>query len=54
MPNTTPESDSLKEVKRMILQALSDSERSRLRPWLLAKFGVDGKPQAALDDVGSK
>jgi hypothetical protein len=45
MPNTTPETENLREVKRLIAKGLGDEERWRLRSWLLAKFDVQGKPQ---------
>jgi hypothetical protein len=45
MPNTTPETDNLREVKRLITEGLDNEERWRLRSWLLAKFDVQGNPQ---------
>lgn len=41
MANTTPESEQLQAVKRLI-EALSTDERARLRPWLLARFDARG------------
>lgn len=43
MPNATPDSSLLGIVKSLI-ELLSSDDRSRLRPWLLAKFDVSGFP----------
>lgn len=45
MGNVTPESEQLRAVKRLI-EALDRDERAMLRPWLLAKFDVQGYPQS--------
>jgi hypothetical protein len=49
MPNSTPESLLLQAVK-MLIRALSASERAMLRPWLLATFDVQGHPQRRFDE----
>jgi hypothetical protein len=41
MPNTTPESVLLVAIKALI-GLLPASERAALRPWILAKYAVDG------------
>lgn len=47
MPNQTPESKQLQAVKKLIA-ALAPGERARLRPWILAKFDVQGIENSAL------
>jgi hypothetical protein len=41
MPNQTPESVLLQAVK-MLVSILPRPERAALRPWLLARYEVDG------------
>jgi hypothetical protein len=47
MPNTTPESLLMQAVKPLIA-GLSNDERARLHPWILACFDVQGQPQKRL------
>ena len=51
MPNLTPESLLLQAVK-LLVRALPASERSRLRPWLLAAYDVQGYPARGFVDKG--
>ena len=41
MPNQTPESPVLRAVK-LLISVLPRPERAALRPWLLARYEVDG------------
>jgi hypothetical protein len=41
MSNETPESPLLRAVK-LLVTILPRTERAALRPWLLAKYAVDG------------
>jgi hypothetical protein len=48
MPNETPKSPLLTAVE-LLIGLLGTAERARLRPWLLAKFDVQGYPQRTFE-----
>jgi hypothetical protein len=53
MPNDSPESALLQAVK-MLIAILARPERAALRPWLLAKYQVDGSETQRLADSGRR
>lgn len=50
-PNLTTESVFLVQVKHLIETHLTRAERAALRPWLLARFDVQGYPQPQVTDA---
>jgi hypothetical protein len=53
MPNQVPESVLLQAVK-MLIAILARPERAALRPWLLAKYQVDGSETQRLAGPGGR